>query len=207
MNRYGAGRAATKAELVKLRGEMAVAIEGLELLENKRDLLMREGMHQLKQAAMLRHELTQVWTRVVEMWRDCLQNEDDRRLAELAQEVEPLKMLQGDEKHWMGVHIASYEATRPRLQLLGAIFDCGVRPELVRGQLVRLVPDLVRLMNLETNVRRLSSALKRCQRQVNALKNVIIPDLRMQQKNIEQRLEEKERESLFQIKRLKARMQ
>ena len=40
---------------------------------------------------------------------------------------------------------------------------------------------------------------------MNALNNVIVPELNDEKRRIEQRLEEKERESLFLIKRLKAR--
>jgi vacuolar-type H+-ATPase subunit D/Vma8 len=60
-------------------------------------------------------------------------------------------------------------------------------------------------MNTETNIRRISIALKRCQRQVNALTEVVIPELSQERIRVEQRLEEKEREAIFQVKLLKAR--
>lgn len=205
MNRYGAGRPATKAELVKIRGELKVAVDGLDLLENKRDLLMREAMRRLREAADLRKALTGSWARLDATWSDCLAREGAQRLSRLAESVQPAPSLSGRAYGWMGVQLADYTMPRPDITLLGAVFDCGIRPERVRGMTADLLPDLVRLMNLETNVRRISSVLKRCQRQVNALRNVIIPDLAFQEKVIQQRLEEKEREALFQSKRLKAK--
>ena len=61
-------------------------------------------------------------------------------------------------------------------------------------------------MALETSIRRIAAALKQCHRQVNALNQVVIPELAEEKTRIEQRLEEKEREAIFQVKRLKARL-
>lgn len=205
MNRYGPGRPATKAELVRIRLELSMAREGLNLLENKRDFLIKEGASQLGKAREKRLELSRSWARLLEMWSDCLRVERKEKLEDLADRVAGMRPLDGSERRWMSVNLAEYSSQRPRLTLLGAFFDCGLRPERARGALASMLPDLVMLMDLETNVRRISVALKRCQRQVNALNYVIIPELESEKGRIEQRLEEMEREALFQAKRLKAR--
>jgi len=205
VNRYGPGRPATKAELVRIRLELSMAREGLSLLENKRDFLIKEGARQLGKAREKRLGLSRSWARLQEMWSDCLQMERRETLERLAAKVAKMPPLEGGERRWMSVSIAEYSQQGPKLALLGAFFDCGLRPERARGALAAMLPELVELMNLETNVRRIAMALKRCQRQVNALNYVILPELETEKKRIEQRLEEMEREALFQSKRLKAR--
>ncbi|MDX8410467.1 MAG: V-type ATP synthase subunit D [Mariprofundaceae bacterium] len=205
MNRHGAGRPPTKAELVRLREQLAVARQGYELLENKRDILIQEGIRRLRLARQLRLHMTQQWQRLQDVWRDCCAHEGHTRLTHLARALPPAEKVEGRERTWMSASLAEFRYAPPGLSLLGAISDCSVRPERVRGLLASLLPDLLDLMNEESSVRRISQALRRCQRQVNALHHVLIPEMQAEQRRIDQHLEEKEREALFQIKQLKAR--
>jgi len=198
-------RPVTKAELVRIREELQLTQTGLELLERKRDSLMAEGLQLLRQAGTQRKKLTREWGVLTGMWDDTLRHEHFERLKALAANVPRLQPLQGESRHWMSVELAEYRCEIPSLGPLGAVSDCGIRPEQVRGALAGLLPELLQLMCTETNLRRIARALKQCQRQVNALEQLLIPELRNEQRQIEQRLEEKEREAVFQGKRLKAR--
>lgn len=199
-------RPSTKAELVSLKTELRVAQDGLDLLERKRDMLMSEGLKQLRQAKTLRQEVTQVWAVIQKHWQDTLEHESLHALQWLADAVEQPAPLRDNSRRWMSVVLAEFSLDKPTLKLLGSVTQIGIRPEQVRGKLGNLLPELVKLMALETNIRRIAAALKQCHRQVNALNQVIIPELAQEKKRIEQRLEEKEREAIFQVKRLKARL-
>ncbi|WP_432473082.1 V-type ATP synthase subunit D [Amphritea sp. HPY] len=201
-----AHRPATKAELVSLKTELRVARDGLGLLERKRDMLMSEGLKQLRQAKLLRQEVTQAWLVIQNHWQVTLEHESFQTMKRLADAVEQSTPLQDNGHRWMSVKLAELSLPKPTLKLLGSVTQIGIRPEQVRGKLGDLLPELVKLMALETNIRRIAAALKQCHRQVNALNQVIIPELAQEKNRIEQRLEEKERESIFQIKRLKARL-
>jgi V/A-type H+-transporting ATPase subunit D len=198
-------RHATRAERVRLKHEIKVAREGLELLERRRDSLMAEGLSQLARAKQQRLQVTQKWQPLAGNWRDCLEHQDPQLLKKLAQTLELAPPLSGRSRRWMSVELADYACQRPQLELLGSVTEVDIRPERVRGALADLLPELIQLMNTETNIRRISIALKRCQRQVNALTEVVIPELSQERIRVEQRLEEKEREAIFQVKLLKAR--
>ena len=62
---------------------------------------------------------------------------------------------------------------------------------------------LARLAQIETTLWRLAYELKKTQRRANALNNIFIPEYRDTIKYLEENLEEKEREELFQLKRVK----
>ena len=75
----------------------------------------------------------------------------------------------------------------------------------VRQRVQRLLPALVRLAEVEVSCRRLAAELQKTQRKVNALEHIFIPLYRDTIHFIDASLEEKEREALFHLKRLKAR--
>lgn len=200
-------RPSTKAELVALKTELKVARDGADLLERKRDLLMVEGIALLRQSRQKRRALTPRWERLWRQWQATLSTEAVATLHRLADAVPPIAPLENRGQRWMSVIRLELEQQAPSLELLGTPGQVGICPEQVRGELAALLPELVTLLTLETNVRRIAAAIKQCHRQVNALNRVVIPELAAQKRRIEQRLEEKEREALFQIKRLKARLE
>jgi vacuolar-type H+-ATPase subunit D/Vma8 len=126
------------------------------------------------------------------------------RLSRLADEQNAPPELKEGETSWMSVRLARFVLERPELEPFGAVFDCGLWPDRVRGRLAAFLPELQKLMNVESNVRRISVSLKRCQRQINALSHIILPELEGDKIRIEQGLEEREREALFQVKRMRA---
>lgn len=199
-------RPATKAELVSIKTELKLAREGRELLERKRDMLMAESIKLLRQAKTLRQQMTQAWAEIREHWQATLEHESFQALKRLSDAVEQPATMQDNSHRWMSVELTELSLPKPTLKLLGSVTQIGIRPEQVRGKLAELMPELVKLMTLETNIRRITAALKQTHRQVNALNQVIIPELAREKIRIEQQLEEKEREAIFQIKRLKARL-
>jgi len=204
MNGNGSRRPATKAELVRVRVELSIARESLGLLENKRDVLIARGIELLRDSARLRRGLAERWAEIEKLWVECLGREGMERLRSLSAGQQPGFDLHGREKPWMSVRLTQLSLEQYRPAPLGALFDCGLLPDQVRGLLASLLPDLLGLMSVETNIRRIASALRRCQHQVNALDYVILPNLEKERLQIGRCLEEKEREALFQIKRMKA---
>ena len=199
-------RNATKAELVRLRQQMLLASEGMDLLEKKRDHLMSQALDLLRQAKALRMEVSEQWRLIRDAWGEALSRENRTHLESLADNaVKELSGLETGFRNWMGAVLTDIAGPDMSIDLLGSATECDLRTERVRGMLHRLMPDLIRLMAVESNIRRISGALKRCQRQVNGLEHAVIPALRADQRRIEQRLEETEREALFQVKRLKGR--
>lgn len=192
----------SKARLVQLRSQLQLAREAKSLLEEKRDHLMRESHSLLATSKRLRLSLDEAWRTLIEEWKECLEIEGRSRLSSLAASLMPMPELQGEERRWMGVWRGDYRVGQQHPEWLGAVFDCGLRPERVRGQLLPLLNSMVQLMNVETTLRRIIASLQRLQRQINALERVVIPEMDAERRYIEMSIEEREREALFQHKRL-----
>ncbi len=198
-------RPVTKAELVRIRQEFRLAREGVALLEKKRDRLMSMGMQRLRQSSALRLQLAREWGKLETKWREALAANSRDRLERLTARVPAAGEVREEQHSWMSVELVEYRFSDELPGPLGGVVDCDYRTERARGALHALLPDLMRLMSLEMQVRRIAAVLKRCHRQVNALNNLILPELAREERRITDSLEERDREALFQVKRLKAR--
>ncbi len=63
---------------------------------------------------------------------------------------------------------------------------------------------LIKLAEIETAMRRLGTEIQMNRRRVNALEQILIPELQGQAKYIENAIEEREREDLFRLKKVKS---
>jgi V/A-type H+-transporting ATPase subunit D len=69
-----------------------------------------------------------------------------------------------------------------------------------------LIDLVIQLAESEMRLRRLAEEIGRTTRRVNALDNVLIPRLEAQRNYIEMVLDEREREDLFRLKRVKQKI-
>jgi len=69
----------------------------------------------------------------------------------------------------------------------------------------RFAEALVEVANTETRLRRIGEEIKKTTRRVNALEQVVIPDVLHQMRFIKLVLEQREREDTFRLKRIKAK--
>ena len=75
--------------------------------------------------------------------------------------------------------------------------------DLARDKFLLALRQLVALAEVEIAFHRLAAELRKTQKRVNALQNLLIPQYRETVRFLESSLEEKEREALFQLKRLR----
>ena len=91
-------------------------------------------------------------------------------------------------------------------------FDRGYTPggssahiDAVAAEFEAIVDQLLRLAAYEVRLRRLSQEIGITNRRVNALATVVIPQLERQTRLISSRLEERERQEIYRLKRIKER--
>ncbi len=66
-----------------------------------------------------------------------------------------------------------------------------------------IIDVIIESADIETRLKRLGEELRKTNRRVNALENVVIPDLSEQIKFINMSLEERAREDIFRLKKVK----
>ncbi|MBQ4186462.1 MAG: V-type ATP synthase subunit D, partial [Firmicutes bacterium] len=167
-------------ELTRLKGKLVTAVKGHRLLKNKRDELMRQFMELVREDMELR-------LKVEEGIKNANRNfvlaksgmsEEILQSAMMApkQEVE----LQVGEKNVMSVDIPVFK-TRMRtadpndIYSYGFAFTSSDLDDAV-ASLSSVLPDMLRLAEVEKSCQLMAAEIEKTRRRVNALEHVIIPE-------------------------------
>jgi V/A-type H+-transporting ATPase subunit D len=198
--------APTKNTLLTLRKQVAFLEQGHSLLERKRDLLTRLVYERIGHYRKLRKE-THESVREAYRWLAIAQLRIGGRLLKQASlGTEPTLAVEILPRRALGVQYPAVNVhTLPPkpVGLLGtdASFDAARRFLTDAGRL------LAKLAESQAALSRLIAEQRKAQKRVNALKYNIIPRYRNTIRHIESALQEEERNTLFQIKILRAKAQ
>ncbi len=197
----------TRMELTRLKGKLVTAVKGHRLLKNKRDELMRQFMELVREDMELR-------LKVEEGIKNANRNfvlaksgmsEEILQSAMMApkQEVE----LQVGEKNVMSVDIPVFK-TRMRtadpndIYSYGFAFTSSDLDDAV-ASLSSVLPDMLRLAEVEKSCQLMAAEIEKTRRRVNALEHVIIPETQEGIKYITMKLDENERSTQVRLMKVK----
>ncbi len=204
--------APTRTNLLEFKSQLDFAREGKSLLEEKREVLI---MHLFEVAGKSKDLRKQVNEKLSEIYELLAKVEMTLGKSEIMRHL--LRVKSGFEveivkKSVMGVVIPTVYAARDRKKKQQEIKvpeysfkESSPMLDLLVIKLKELLPILLELIQYESAAWKLAFEIKRTQRRVNALDNVFIPELDEIVKFIQSSLEERERETFFQMKRVKAR--
>ena len=194
----------TKGNLIKTKRQLAQAVMGYELMDRKRNILVREMVTLVDEAKELRATIADTYS---EAYRSLQRANTATGFAfELAQTIPVENSLKLSVKSVMGVELPKlvYEISPPSdpaypMHLTNAAFDDAFM------SFNKVKMFTVRLAEVENDIYRLANGIMKTQKRANALKNIIIPKFREQVKFITNALEEKEREEFSRQKVIKKR--
>jgi V/A-type H+-transporting ATPase subunit D len=201
---------ATRVELLSKKRYIALAHQSRDLLQEKRNALMKELMRTAEQVMRGGDELERsVGESVAALaLAEALDGPEAVRSAAFAAGGNVLLEVTG--ANIMGVLIPVIDH---RSVARGA-FDRGYslpgvsgRVEAVAAAFETQLDLIVELATSEMRLRRLAQEIGHTTRRVNVLDHVLIPRLEAQRKWIGDVLEEREREDQFRLKRVKVRLQ
>jgi V/A-type H+/Na+-transporting ATPase subunit D len=196
---------ATKGNLLKIKDEHALAAEALTFLEQKRDLLLDELLRLQGQAARLRQQVEQALALAYGHLLSGLLALGSEGVARAALGVREGDRLDLQDRAFLGLPMPVVEfhagESQPRFSFGGTVSDLDRCALAVRQAL----GPIAELAEVEGMVWRLAEELQRTVRRTNALNYMIIPTYLETRHYLESALEEKEREALFHLKRVKAR--
>ena len=198
----------TKSNLLRLNDELTFAVEGRELLDEKREILIMEIMGTLEDAHRKRIAMEKALAEAYKAFavaKVLLGPEDVKRAAFGIQAEAQVDI---HDRSVMGVVVPVVQvkwnkSDKPRYGFAGTTYALDKASK----QFSACLENLVELAEIETTLWRLATELKKTQRRFNALDNILIPQYTETVKYIQYTLEEKEREILFQLKRVKEKLQ
>jgi V/A-type H+-transporting ATPase subunit D len=182
---------ATRAELLVKKSQITLARQGRALLKEKRNALLQELMRTAEQAMRSGEELE----------REAVRSAAFAAEGQLVLEVTGVNI--------MGVSVPFIEqksVARGPLDRGYSLPSVSSRIDATAEAFEILLDLIIELADSEMRLRRLAEEIHRTTRRVNALDNVLIPQLEAQGNYIQMVLEEREREDLFRLKRVKVKL-
>ena len=193
----------TKGNLILTKRSRALAITGYELMDRKRNILVREMMSLIDTAYSVQNQINTVFTQAYDALAQA--NISLGICDRIAEAVAVDDTLEIQYRSVMGVelpHIPDHSPP-PRLEYGFAYTDSALDDYYLKFHKVK---DLVRqLAEIENSIYRLAQAIKKAQKRANALKNIVIPGFDETIRVITEALEEKEREEFVRLKVIKRR--
>jgi V/A-type H+-transporting ATPase subunit D len=195
---------ATRINLIQTKRTLSLAESGRDILERKRDILLRELRTSIFEAKKAREEL-------VEALSIAYSNLKKAQLAKGSETVENVALGSSlkadfvtDYRSIMGVTVPIIEFRRE----IDAKPDYGfantsAELDMAFNQFYKVLDLIAELARAEGTVFQIANDVHKTQRRVNALNYVLIPIYRNTVKRIDQVLEEKEREEFVRTKRIK----
>lgn len=192
----------TKGNLILLKKSLDLATLGFDLIDKKRNILVREIMSMVDRARALQGEINTTFREAYAALQKA--NVDLGSIENTAQSVPWDDCVTILSKSVMGVEIPTvrYHPDAP-LPYYGFSAVTETLDEAFSG--FRRAKELcVQLAEVENVVMRLAKAISKTQKRANALKNIVIPDYEQKIRFITEYLDEKEREEFIRMKVLKA---
>jgi V/A-type H+-transporting ATPase subunit D len=209
--------ALSKSSLLRLQGDLEFLRAGRELLEQKREFLAEALRTFAREARAARERVEAGLGEAYEAVAEAHAALGETGLDALALAADPVGPVVVRERSLMGVIV-------PVAQLAGAPPEDGTGDDgladgaalragpggrglaagVAAGRLRALLPELAALAELETSCSKLARELARTRRKLNALEQVHIPAHVETVRFLAEQLEEREREALFQLKRVTA---
>ncbi len=193
----------TKGNLIATKKSLLLAKLGFDLLDRKRNILIREMMLLVDKAKSLRGEIEQTYKKAYLALQNA--NITMGMCQEVAEAVSIENGVKINYRSVMGVDIPMVELNSTIQDSQYGIMQSNSQFDIAYINFNKVKELTIVLAEVDNSVYRLADAIKKTQRRANALKNVNIPQFTNTVKFISNALEEKEREEFTRLKVIRHR--
>ena len=189
----------TKGNLMLAKNSLALARQGYDLMDKKRNVLLKELMALIDEAKEIQEQIDSTFTKAYA----CLQRANIEhgisKVQQLAFTVPIEESIRIQTRSIMGTEIPHVKYDEKENNLTYSFSTTSESIDIAR-EAFREVKDLtIKLSMVENSAYRLASNIKKTQKRANALKNITIPMYTNLVHNINNALEEKEREEFTSV--------
>ena len=195
--------APTKSNLLAVKEQLAVSTNGYELLEEKREILVRELMHLVEKVKLLERDIDKLIGEAYPAFKRMLMQEGSDQVERISHAVHYEFGIQEKKVVIGGMSFSSMDVVMPEKELFYSFLGTYANTDETINKFFELLSLLTQMASIRTIVWRLAGEVKKTQRRVNALDKMIIPQAKETKSYIESVLEERERENVFVLKALK----
>ncbi len=195
----------TKGNLINTKKSLLLAKLGYDLLDRKRNILIREMMLLIDKAKSLRGSIEDTYRQAYSALEKA--NITLGVITNIADSVPIENGIKISYRSVMGVEIPQITLEEQPLRINYGFSQTNSQLDIAYICFDRVKKMTVVLTEVENSIYRLAIGIKKTQSRANALKNIIIPRYEEIVKFISDSLEEKEREEFSRLKVIKAQKQ
>lgn len=196
--------------LLQRKNQLRVALQGVDLLKRKRDALVAEFFRVVRQALEARDRMNAACEKAY-IVLSLAKAVEGRQALEAAALVERRPMMVDIEiRNIWGIKVPEVQVQRVHRSFL----ERGLSPTAVSMRTLesteafeRVLDAILEVAGTELRLRKIGEEIKKTTRRVNALEQVVIPRIRAEIRYINDVLEQRAREDVFRLKRIKKKLE
>ncbi|MEY8517512.1 V-type ATP synthase subunit D [Lachnospiraceae bacterium 29-84] len=193
----------TKGNLMLAKNSLALSRQGYELMDKKRNILIRELMELIAQASDIQKEIDTAFSGAYQSLQKANIQMGIHEVEMISQRVPVETTITIKRRSVMGVEIPKVECQDKGFQMAYPFYGTKMALDEACKEFGKVKELTVRLAQVETSAYRLAYHIKKTQKRANALQNITIPKYEALTKSIQEALEEKEREEFTRMKVIK----
>ena len=198
----------TKGNLMRARNSLKLARQGYDLMDKKRNILIRELTAYTEEAREIQEVINETYRKAYASLQKANMQMGIENVQTIAETLPVDMSIEVKTRSVMGTEIplVRYDAEQ-NLRPAYAFFRTRDSLDEASAAFARVKDLTVRLAQVETAAYRLAANIQKTQKRANALKNITIPHYEELAKTIGAALEEKEREEFTRLKVIKKQKQ
>ncbi len=196
----------TRTELLNRRAQIRLATQGAQLLRGKREALVREFLSELSRFNQARDSMRKSLLHAKRALIRALSLDGPEAVASAGLAAGRGVLVGLEERNIWGVRVVNVTTAwhgRLPAERRYSPLDTSARIDESAQRFEDVLSEIVRVAPLDRKMRRLAEEIRKTSRRVNALEQRLLPDLQEQVRFIRATLDQREREDVFRLKRLK----
>lgn len=196
----------TKGNLIAAKSSLALARQGFELMDKKRNILIREIMDLNDKAKNIQTEIDETFSKAYTSLEKANVELGIKNVETFAFNVTPEDDIRIKTRSIMGTEIPLVKHREEKRNPVYSFYGTTESLDKAKANFERVKDLTIKLSMIENSAYRLAYNIKKTQKRANALKNITIPSYETLVKTIDNALEEKEREEFTRLKVIKSRI-
>jgi len=201
----------TRSELLERKQQITLAEQGMDLLKQKRDALLIEFMSVMDETLRLSNDLQRTTSEAQHSLAiaKAVDGVVSVRSAAFATRGEITIDMTGTKIMGISVPVVTKGESPLRTSFTRGYAITGVssRIDETADKFERILDVIIEYADIETRLKRLGEEIQKTNRRVNALEQITVPALKEQVAYIRQALDERAREDLFRLKKVKRKIE
>jgi V/A-type H+-transporting ATPase subunit D len=193
----------TKGNLILAKNSLALASQGYELMDKKRNILLRELMGLIDQAKDIQAEIDSTFREAYQALQKANIELGIHYVQDIAASVPLEQSIRIKTRSIMGTEIPLVQSQSDWPNLTYAFYSSSEALDQARMNFEKVKELTIKLSMVENSAYRLASSIRKTQKRANALKNITIPTYQNLVTTISNALEEKDREEFTRLKVIK----